>query len=807
MEAQNGRPSKDILPQVAIDALQSTMRGGSHSKLSSSHFLKPGSGNPSTHSVALSPLYDEPSDDTRAVLVQLFPKVQLPLAAPNKSPERLEVQRYGTSNTQIPLDEHPFFHRFAEMLPTGLAILDRDAAAVFVNKHFYDLTTHLEEDKSFIQWPHSIHPDDYHRVIDAYREAFRSQTQLRTEFRAQGTENAWRLLLLTPLGDENLRHVSLQQNGGFVCCIVDITSEKSAEISQRRAAKEAEERKEQQERFIDMISHEIRNPLSAILHCAEDILDLVRETKDEAIAASIIDAAETIMLCTTHQRHIVDDVLSFSKIDSAMLSLRPKSVQPKPSIAKSLKMFQPEVRKHNLQFEYKVDHSYHDFHVDWIMADLPRINQVVVNLISNAIKFTTRKEGEKKISVCMGASSERPTSYPPNVVFFDPDDETYHLDATKSSEWGNGEFLYIMIAIIDTGIGISDEGQKRLFERFRQATPKTEEVYGGSGLGLNISRKLCQLHGGEIGVSSKAGQGSTFGFFFKVRRSEDASNKRSASGEVQEIEELRRQISILGYDALESVDDDDMPEKLKNPEITHIAEVSPNNRTSERHERTAEIAAHVGTPLEERDDYAMEDKAGDHEKRLSGRPFTTSSETENSIAKDLQQKRLSPVKESSQTKIDLNKLQAKPDSLTPDGETHSLPEPKATLRILLVEDNIINQKILYRKLSSKGFSVVTANNGREAVDEIEIPSDQGGPHGFDCILMDQEMPVMDGNAATKAIRKLEKEGTIKHIPILGVTANVRIEQREEMIQAGMDDVIHKPYHIEEMIQKIHDMTS
>ena len=107
----------------------------------------------------------------------------------------------------------------------------------------------------------------------------------------------------------------------------------------------------------------------------------------------------------------------------------------------------------------------------------------------------------------VGASHERPTSYPPNVVFFSSDDVTYKMDNTNGSEWGNGEEMYILVAIQDTGIGISEDGQKRLFERFRQATPKTSDVYGGSGLGLNISRKLCHLHGGEIGVSSKEGAG------------------------------------------------------------------------------------------------------------------------------------------------------------------------------------------------------------------------------------------------------------------------------------------------------------
>ena len=144
---------------------------------------------------------------------------------------------------------------------------------------------------------------------------------------------------------------------------------------------------------------------------------------------------------------------------------------------------------------------------------------MLVNLITNAIKFTANKDGERKITVSMGASFKRPTSYPPNVIFFGHEDKEFHIDSTKSSEWGNGQAFYLMVAVNDTGIGITAENQKKLFERFRQATPKTQENYGGSGLGLFISRKLCQLHGGDVGVSSKFGDGSTFAFFFKVRRS------------------------------------------------------------------------------------------------------------------------------------------------------------------------------------------------------------------------------------------------------------------------------------------------
>lgn len=113
----------------------------------------------------------------------------------------------------------------------------------------------------------------------------------------------------------------------------------------------------------------------------------------------------------------------------------------------------------------------------------------MVNLITNAVKFTSRKKGERKITVSMGASRERPTSYPPNVIYFGQDKETFHIDSTKSSEWGNGDAFYLMVAVKDSGIGISRDDQAKLFERFRQATPKTQEKYGGSGLGLFISRK------------------------------------------------------------------------------------------------------------------------------------------------------------------------------------------------------------------------------------------------------------------------------------------------------------------------------
>ena len=807
-ETKLGEAHLNELPKETVSALRASIVGRTARKLKCRELLQHRSEDHENYPVTLSPLLDP--DAAGGVVAQFHPPS--PSSEMNNAPTgKMEAaegyfdgERGGQAEKQnnkfsreaidnFSLGDHPFFQRFAEMLPTGLAILNHKADAVFVNQQFYELTTHQATDKTFQAWPQTIHPEDYERVMQAYRDAFESGEQLRTEFRAQGHERPWRLLLLTPLGHDNLKHESLTEYGGFICAVIDITSEKLTEIGQRKAAREAQERKEQQERFIDMISHEIRNPLSAVLHCAEDILEAVKSNKNPDIPREeIIEAADTITLCVNHQKNIVDDILSFSKLDASMLSLSPSSCQPKMGLANALKMFQPEIKKQRMQFDYAVDYSYQDHDVDWVKADMVRINQILVNLVTNAIKFTSKKEGEKKISVAIGASKDRPTSYPPNVVFFDTEDLGFRMDATRTSEWGNGrhnttrpyhrendlpectgDTVYMLVAVTDTGIGISPEGQAKLFQRFRQATPKTEEIYGGSGLGLNISRKLCQLHGGEIGVSSKEGQGSTFGFFFKTRRAERPDGHEDPVGAIATKELESKFLDGSEYVTDGYISDEDIPQDLKEPPMDHIKEASDSPSMGEKYGETAEIAKQVKT--KPTDEYQVTSRPGIGDQRKSQQMFKTKSET-------------SSPREKAQT----------------DEKRAHQPT------ILLVEDNVINQRILRRKLESKGFTVTTANNGREAVDAVTGLSTQNSiGTQYDCILMDQEMPVMDGNAATHAIRDNEdhetKHGVGRKNRILGVTANVRDEQKEEMFQAGMDDIIHKPYKIDEIVTKIREL--
>lgn len=291
----------------------------------------------------------------------------------------------------------------------------------------------------------------------------------------------------------------------------------------------------------------------------------------------------------------------------------------------------------------------------------------------------------------------------------------------------------------------------------RQATPKTVEIYGGSGLGLNISRKLCHVHGGEVGVSSKAGCGSTFGFFFKVKRTGQPQSYESRVEE-QELDNapLRGQINELGNFAPKNIDNSIFPGSLDNPPVAKTEDMIRNTHHQEddRYKRTAQIASKV------REESMNQDTKG-----------SIASQNERKSSQDL--------------RVDMASL-----SSAENGEGSSyqgttlktLPaKPRVRAHVLLVEDNVINQKLVCRKLENKGYDVTVANNGKEAVTTVmnasKLSSDK---HAFDICLMDMEMPIMDGNTATKTIRELERQGQIEHIPILGVTANVRSEQQAEM---------------------------
>ena len=206
-------------------------------------------------------------------------------------------------------------------------------------------------------------------------------------------------------------------------------------------------------------------------------------------------------------------------ITTNAVQVTPVDSQPLQVVQRALKMFEGEVQTAGIQMEFVQNDSFKEMNIDCVRFDPSRVLQVIINLTTNAIKFTTPEtERSRTIKVILSASHERPSAVKSPTVNYFPS-RSKRMDQTLGPDWGDGEEIFLEFAVQDTGRGLNDEEKKLLFQRFSQASPRTHVKYGGSGLGLFISRELTELQGGEIGVSSEPGKGSTFAFYVKCRRS------------------------------------------------------------------------------------------------------------------------------------------------------------------------------------------------------------------------------------------------------------------------------------------------
>ena len=285
-----------------------------------------------------------------------------------------------------------------------------------------------------------------------------------------------------------------------------------------------------------MTSHEMRNPLSAILQSADSIVSALTVTGmpmmgeslslSSEVADEINDAAQIIVLCAQHQKRIVDDILTLSKLDASLLAISPEKVQLPSLLRKALKMYEGTLVHAGIDATLCVESSYRELGVECVMLDASRLLQIIINLLTNAIKFTQYSE-VRRITIKLGACLERPTGNHHKINFI-PIRPGRQSPPVMQAEWGDGEDIYIQIAVSDTGQGLKEEDLSSLFKRFSQASPKTYKQYGGSGLGLFISRELSELLGGQIGVASAAGN-TTFAFFVKANRCEQMQDGKRPS--------------------------------------------------------------------------------------------------------------------------------------------------------------------------------------------------------------------------------------------------------------------------------------
>jgi PAS domain S-box-containing protein len=643
-------------------------------------------------------------------------------AAQLAAQDRIELNNQLVARTQQAVEAENKFTRVAELAPVGIFIGSANGKINFVNDAWYSISSYPRDIPVDDAWIKYVVDDDQEKVREMWNTMLDKRCAISLEFRFKtpwhdrvgNKGSTWVLTSASPERDEDGR---IQQIFGSM---TDISAQKFAENLQTRRMEEAVELKRQQERYIDTTSHEMRNPLSAILQCADSITGSLNEMRDANglskpqldILDLTIDSAQTITLCAQHQKRIVDDVLTLSKLDSAMMSVTPVDTQPLSVVQRVLKMFDAELKTADITMEMNIDRSFTTLNVDWVRLDPHRLSQVLINLMTNAIKFTTTQE-HRLIRMHVGASEEKPSQEDKWGLTYIPSRSSRDKDVTAAAEWGLGKALYLHFAVQDTGRGLDDLEKKQLFQRFSQASPRTHVTYGGSGLGLFISRELVELQGGEVGVASESGRGSIFAFYVKTRRTDGPRP-------------------------------DDNPSGSATPS---------SSRRGSRKTQYAHLNAQLSTPL-------------------------------------------------------------KPESslLSSKSSMSDISQSVEPLHVLIVEDNLINQKVLAAQLRKIGCIVHVANHGGEAIDHI-CESKFHRDHvtdgvNIDVVLMDLEMPVMDGQTCAKKLREMQNTGElVAHIPVIAVTANARAEQIEMTLKSGIDDVVSKPFRLPELLPKMKDNIS
>ncbi|KAH8890495.1 hypothetical protein GQ53DRAFT_794785 [Thozetella sp. PMI_491] len=607
------------------------------------------------------------------------------------------------------------FKKFAENAQVGIFSFDPLGNITFCNESWLELSGHDRNDMSAMSWTHDVHPENAAEIKGYWDKLVNLEGPQTFEVQYK---KPWRP---ANLNDESISldrtwvvasaYAEVSDEGELTAilgCVTDISSFKWVDQLQSHRLSEALELKRQQENFLDITSHEMRNPLNAILHCAAELIETLPGLAETAptpersmILRGCLEASRTIVYCGRHQKRIIDDVLTLSKLDSNLLSITPVETRPLDVVGEVLRVFDTEIRTSSIKTKTELAPSYTALQIETLLVDPHRLLQILINLVANAVKFT-KGESLRGLHVVVGAHETEPISSEDGVRYVPsgrrPADPTIHPD------WGTGEVVFLHFSVQDTGPGMSREEADLLFNRFSQASPRTHVQYGGSGLGLFISRELAELHGGRIGISSELGYGSTFDFYVKGRR----------------------------------------PMRSETPN-------APNN--------TPPIIYLPQRPVPKT--------------RLSAEPLT-------------------PI-------LFPSKVARRPS------RTPSWP---LDVHVLIVEDNLINQKILAKLIQKQGWATSVANHGEEALAEINKSTWRQSPVAgclraetkLDIVLADIEMPVMDGKDFVRHVRRLQDEGVLaRHIPVIAVTGNARNEQIRQAEECGFDEVVSKPYREEDII--------